>query len=167
MRYCKDIGNLLLRVYWECLVMSSSNGSITKSSSAAGRTRHWLGNTSSCLYYAFRHITKSSASWSWWWLCYMSKRIIWTSACVAKPMSSVSCSWWWLCYMSKSIIWTSPLLPSRCLVRPAADDDFIIMIVLPCRKLWCPKVLKSTCMKFWCLSTRKKSTSSNFFFEIL
>ena len=140
----------------------------------------------------FRHITKSCSWWwlchmsifivwtsvcvakpmlstscSWWWLCYMSKRIIWTSACVAKPMSSVSCSWWWLCYMSKSIIWTSPLLPSRCLVRPAADDDFIIMIVLPCRKLWCPKVLKSICMKFWCLSTCKKSTSSNFFFEIL
>ena len=34
-----------------------------------------------------------------------------------------------------------------------------IMIASPCKKLWCP-VLKSTCMKPWCLFTCKKSTSS-------
>ena len=37
----------------------------------------------------------------------MLKCTIWTSACVAKPMSSASCSWWWLCYMSKCNMWTS------------------------------------------------------------
>ena len=52
----------------------------------------------------------SSASCSWWWLCYILKRIIWTSACVAKPMSNASCSWWWLCYMLKHIKWTSACL---------------------------------------------------------
>ena len=49
----------------------------------------------------------SSASCSWWWLCYMSERTIWTSACVVKPTSSSSCSWWWLCYMLKRTIRTS------------------------------------------------------------
>ena len=49
----------------------------------------------------------STASCSWWWLCYMSKRIIWTSARVVRPTSIESCSWWCLCYMSTCIIWTS------------------------------------------------------------
>ena len=35
---------------------------ITKSSSATGSTKHRLGNTSTCPYYAFRHITKSSSA---------------------------------------------------------------------------------------------------------
>ena len=65
---------------------------IAKSSSAAGDTRHRLGNTSTCPYYAFRHITKSSSASGCTRLCYMSKRVIQTSACVAKPMSSASCS---------------------------------------------------------------------------
>ena len=35
---------------------------LTKSSSAAGRTRRRIGNTSTCQYGAFRHITKSSVA---------------------------------------------------------------------------------------------------------
>ena len=42
-----------------------------------------------------------------WWLGYMSKCMLWTSDCVAKPTSSVSCSWLWLCYMLKGTLWTS------------------------------------------------------------
>ena len=42
----------------------------TNSSSPAGRTRRWLGNTSTCPYYAFRQYTPYYASCSWWWLCY-------------------------------------------------------------------------------------------------
>ena len=45
----------------------------------------------------------SSASCNWW-LWYTSKRTIWTSACVAKPTSSASCSWWWLLYGHKSFV---------------------------------------------------------------
>ena len=75
--------------------VKSVKSKITKSSSAAGL---------------------SSAYCSWWWLCYMSKRIIWTSACVAKPASSASCSWWWLRYMSKRIIWTS-----ACVAKPTSS----------------------------------------------
>ena len=78
---------LLILLTWRTL------WDIKKSSSAAGRTRRRLGNTSTCPYGAFRNIT--------WWLCYMSKRTIWTSARVAKPTSSGSCSWWWLCYILK------------------------------------------------------------------
>ena len=33
----------------------------------------------------------------------ISKRIIWISTCVAKPTSSAFYSWWWLCYISKTI----------------------------------------------------------------
>ena len=40
---------------------------ITKSSSAAGHTRRQLGNTSTCPYYALRHITKSSSAASNAW----------------------------------------------------------------------------------------------------
>ena len=58
----------------------------------------------------------SSVSCSWWWLCYMSKHIIWTSSCVAKPTFSTSCSWWLFCYMSKSIIWTS-----ACVAKPTSS----------------------------------------------
>ena len=28
------------------------------------------------------------------------KTYVWTSACVAKPMSGVPCSWWWLCQIA-------------------------------------------------------------------
>ena len=73
---------------------------ITKSSSDAGCTRCWLRKTSTCPYGAFRHITKSSSAARCTRLCYMLKRTIWTSACVTKPMSGASYSWWWLCYMS-------------------------------------------------------------------
>ena len=64
----------------------------------------------------------SSASCSWWWLCYMSKCIIWTSVCAAKPMSSVSCSWLWLFYMSKCITKTNagaakPISCASCTLR--------------------------------------------------
>ena len=44
----------------QCYVVSKLY--ITKSSSAAGRTRRRLGNTSTCPYYAFRHMTKSSSA---------------------------------------------------------------------------------------------------------
>ena len=39
---------------------------------------------------AFRHITKSSSAAG---LCYMSKRTLSTSTCVAKLSSSASCNW--------------------------------------------------------------------------
>lgn len=38
------------------------------------------------------------SAFSWWLLCYVSKRTLWTNVCVAKPTSSVSCIWWRLCY---------------------------------------------------------------------
>ena len=38
------------------------------------------------------------SGFSWWWLCYVSKRTLWPSVCVAKPTSSASCIWWRLCY---------------------------------------------------------------------
>ena len=44
-----------------------------------------LGNTSTCPHGAFWHITKSSAY-------------------VAKPTSSASCSWWWLCYIPMKLL---------------------------------------------------------------
>ena len=34
----------------------------------------------------------SSVSCSWWWLCFMPKCTLWTSADIAKPTSSVSCT---------------------------------------------------------------------------
>ena len=40
--------------------------------------------------------------------------------------SSASCSWWWLCYMSKRTYEHVLVLPSRRLVCPVANDDFII-----------------------------------------
>ena len=43
----------------------------------------------------------------------------WTSASVAKPTSSASCSWWWLCYMSKRICGQVLVLSSRRLERTA------------------------------------------------
>ena len=52
--------------------------------------------------------------------------VLMSSACVAKPMSSASCSWGWLCYVSKRTGGQVLVLPSRCLVRPAADDDFVM-----------------------------------------
>ena len=79
---------------------------ITKSSSAEGSSRRRLGNTSTCPHMRF-DITKlaSAASCSWRWLCYMLKRALWASACVAKRTSSVSCSWWWLCYRLSIKYW--------------------------------------------------------------
>ena len=64
---------------------------ITKSSSAAGRTRRRLGNTSTCPYVHFD----------------------------IEQMT--------LLYV-KEHLWTLFLLPSRRLVRPAADDDFVICL---------------------------------------
>ena len=62
----------------------------------------------------------------WWWLCYMSKRIIWTSACVAKPISA-SCSWRCISLPIKYVIivyitaWTSihklEILLAKCETR--------------------------------------------------
>ena len=51
-----------------------------------------------------------------------------TSACVAKPTSGASCSWWWLCYMLKHTCGQVFVLPSWCLVHPAADDDFVKLL---------------------------------------
>ena len=70
------------------------------------QSHHQLQDT---LFGHVRSVAKltSSASCSWWWLCYMSKHTFWSSACVAKPRSSASCSWWWLCYMSKRTLCTS------------------------------------------------------------
>ena len=37
-----------------------------------------------------------------------------------------SCRWWWYCYMSKRTYEHALLLPSRCLVHLAADDNLVI-----------------------------------------
>ena len=78
--------------------------------------------------------------WLWWWiwsllqlmvtLLYV-KTQVWTCACVTKSTSSASCSWWWFFYMSKRRYGHVLVLPSRRLVRLAADDDFAT-----CRKTW-------------------------------
>ena len=92
---------------------------ITKSSSAARCTRRRLDNTSSCPYVRVLIVT----------LLYIETHI-WTCACVTKSASSASCSWWRLCYVSKSTCGHVLLLPSRCLVRLEAHDDFVM-----CRSL--------------------------------
>ena len=66
----------------------------------------------------------SSACCSWWWLCCVETHV-WTYVCIAKLTLSASCSWWY-CYMSKRTCQQVLVLPSRCLVDPAADDDFAI-----------------------------------------
>ena len=73
---------------------------ITKSSSAAGRTRCWLGNTSTCLYVRFdiQESHHQLQEWSKW--------------------SSKS--------SSAAVFHHVLLLSSWRLVRPAADDDFVI-----------------------------------------
>ena len=50
----------------------------------------------------------------------------WACAFVTKLMSSASCSWWWPCYMLKRTNGHVLVLPSWHLVRPAADEDFVI-----------------------------------------
>ena len=54
--------------------------------SATGRTRRRLGNTSTCPYYAFWHIIKSSSAAG-------------RTRATSNATSSTSCSWWWLCYI--------------------------------------------------------------------
>ena len=49
----------------------------------------------------------------------------------------------------------------ECLIMPVNNDSITLKETLV------PKVLKSTCRKLWCLSACKKSTSSNFFFDIV
>ena len=62
-----------------------------------------------CKYFWINSLSKNTCTCTstriwWWWLCYMLKRIIWTSACFAKPTSSAFCSWWWLCYVYKYLV---------------------------------------------------------------
>ena len=54
------------------------------------------------------------------------KTHVWVGAFVAKPISRVSWSWWCLCYVSKRSCQQKFLLPSQQLVWPAAGDDFVI-----------------------------------------
>ena len=78
---------------------------ITKSSSAAGRTRPWLGNTTTCPYYGFRQITKSSSA----------------AECTRRRLNKPSTCPYYAFRYGQVLV-----LPSRRLVRPAADDDFVI-----------------------------------------
>ena len=82
--------------------------------SAAGRTRRRLGNTSTCPRGAFRHITKSLSA-----ARRTRRRPGNTSTC---PQGA------FLCSMSKRIYRQVLVLPSRRLVRPAADDDFVLTL---------------------------------------
>ena len=80
---------------------------ITKSSSAAARTRRRFGNASTCPYGAFRHVTKSSSAAG-----RTRRRRGNTSTCpygAFRPNGQVL------------------VLPSRRLVRPAVDDNFATM----------------------------------------
>ena len=159
---------------------------VTKSSSAAGCTRRWLDNTSTCTHvwiYACVAKSMSNASCSWWWHCYMSKRtcgqvLVWPSRClmrlaaendfvihqnarlagafVAKSMSSAFCSWWWLCYMSKRTCWQMLVLPSRCLVGPAADDHFFMSRNHVCTDAWVAKSVSSASSSWWWLCSSLK-----------
>ena len=65
--------------------------------------------------------------WSRDWITYLHVEThAWTCACVAKLTYSASCSWWWYCYMSKRTYEHVLLLPSRCLVHLAVDDNLVI-----------------------------------------
>ena len=108
---------------------------LTKSSSAAGRTRLWLGNTSTCTQRAFWHIARLSTAAGcprrWlgntstcpqraFWRLIMTlldiKTHMWTSACIAKPMPNASCSWLWVWYfylLCSSMRKTLELLPKK------------------------------------------------------
>ena len=84
--------------------------------------RVWIWNLDQNLIMALLIVTKSSADDA--------------CACVAKPTSGTSCSWWWLCYMSKTMCGKVLVLPNRHLVRPTADDDFVI----------CPNACVAKCL---------------------
>ena len=47
----------------------------------------------------------------------------WKGVYVSKLTSSASCSWWWLFYMSKRTCGLVLVLPGQRLVRPVAGDD--------------------------------------------
>ena len=88
---------------------------LKKSSSAAGRTRRRLGNTSACPYYAFQHLTKSSLAAG----C-NRRRLGNTSTCpyyafrhLTKSSSTARCT---RCRLGNTTT-------SRHLVRIAADDN--------------------------------------------
>ena len=55
---------------------------------------------------------------------------LYASTGLARPTRSWSCSWWRLCYVSKRTCGQVLVLPSRCLVLPAADDDFNILLLM-------------------------------------
>ena len=43
---------------------------------------------------------------------------------ITKLLSSASCSWWWICYMQKQTWGQVLVLPGHCLVHPVANNDF-------------------------------------------
>ena len=81
---------------------------LTKSSSAVGRTRHQLGNTSTCPYYALQHITKLSPA---------------VGRTRHRLGNTSTCSYYAFRHITKS---SSTAGRTRRLARPAADDDSFI-----------------------------------------
>ena len=58
--------------------------------------------------------------------------------------SCVPCSWWWLCSISKRTCGQVLVLPSRRLVRPATNHDFVILpqwYLYFVKKVWKPRGL--------------------------
>ena len=109
---------------------------LTKSSSAVGRTRHWLGNTSTCPYYAFQHITKLSpavgrtrhrlgntSTCSY----YAFRHITRSSPAAGRTRhrlgNTSTCSYYAFRHITKS---SSAAVRTRRLARPAADHDSFI-----------------------------------------
>ena len=83
--------------------------------SAAGRSRHQLGNKSTC-----PHVLQLMMT-----LLYVETHVR-TCTFIARPTLNPSYSWWWLCHMSKRTFGHTFVSPSRRLMRPAVDDDFVI-----------------------------------------